>query len=197
MRGQVVCRYRPQGRPPAGHLHEAGKQFWRGAQRPYPGLGGSRVYSPAGHLVILVRNAPLPPANTGRWGSGRPFRVLPHGPCIPRPCRPHLAAKPCPTMPLLIQKETRHELSQQAWFRAMSASLSAFTLFSSKNILFILVIFLYFFFIKKWKSRQKHRKPLCCNCFQVSTFCFLVPFLWTGAPLHPTLHQTKSRRNGV
>lgn len=123
--------------------------------------------------------------------------ILPHGPCIPRPCRPHLAAKPCPTMPLLIQKEARHELRRQAWFRAMSAPLSTFTLFSSKNILFILVIFLYLFFIKKWKSRQKHRKPLCRNGFQVSTFCFLVPFLWTGAPLHPTLHQTKSRRNGV
>ena len=149
--------------------------------------------------MILVHAAapPLPPLVQEIRGSDGHFAsrhmdpaiyILPHGPCIPRPCRPHLAAKPCPTMPLLIQKETRHELSQQVWFRAMSALLSAFTLFFSKNILFILVIFLYFFFIKKWKSRQKHRKPLCRNGFRVSTFCFLVPFLWTGVPTCIPLH---------
>ena len=62
-----------------------------------------------------------------------------------------------------------------------------FSTFSRKNFLLILLYLFYLFFEKKKKSRQKHRKPLCRNGFQMFTFSFSVHFLQTNATLASTL----------
>lgn len=65
-------------------------------------------------------------------------------------------------------------------------ALSTFPLFSAKT--FYLCYYIYLFFTKKKKkSRQKHRKPLCRNGFQMFTFSFSVHFLQTKATLASTL----------
>ena len=60
-----------------------------------------------------------------------------------------------------------------------------FSTFSRKN--FLLMLLYLFFTKKKKKSRQKHRKPLCRNGFQMFTFSFSVHFLQTKATLASTL----------
>ena len=59
------------------------------------------------------------------------------------------------------------------------------TFFTQK--LFTYTIYIYLFFEKKKKSRQKHHKPLCRNGFQMFTFSFSVHFLQTKATLASTL----------
>ena len=120
---------------------------------------------------------------------GPAVRALPHGPCIPRLCCVHaLLLMPCRPHAPLIQKASEAEtkaIGMVSLYVCIPVHFSAFFL---KNFLLIPLYLFYLFFIKKWKSRQKHCKPLCRNDFRVSTF-LLPRHLFVGRS-YPCEHST-------
>ena len=93
---------------------------------------------------------------------------------------PHLPQRP-PCPPLV--QEIRGGDGHFAFCRMGPVYFSAFF---RKNFL-LMLLYLFIFYEKKKKSRQKHRKPLCRNGFQMFAFSFSVHFLQTKATLASTL----------
>ena len=100
----------------------------------------------------------------------------------------HASRALSPPRPRLIQKASEAEtkaIGMVSLYVCIPVHFSAFFL---KNFLLIPLYLFYLFFIKKWKSRQKHCKPLCRNDFRVSTF-LLPRHLFVGRS-YPCEHST-------
>ena len=122
--------------------------------------------------------------------------ILPHGPCCPclaawtlysqallRPC---LVTYALPPAPANTERKRGKDCGGRRGFALCLHPCLLFRFFLLKTFYFYIIHLYYLFFIKKWKSRQKHSKPLCRNGFRVSTFLLPRPLFVDEATLAAT-----------